>query len=153
MRIRDSAMRSSVTDCSPIGRPKAMRVFTRLPIFSSARSATPLIRRAGLITPWPLPQQQVLRRDAHVLEIDFHVAVGRIIETKYRQVPQDGDPGGVARHENHRLLAVLRRARVGLAHEYEQPAARTAPAGGPPHAPVGEVRGASGEDGTLSCGV
>jgi hypothetical protein len=63
----------------------------------------------------PLPEQQVLRRHAHVLEHDFHVTVGRIIEAKYRQAPQDGDTCGVARHENHRLLLVRRRARVGLA--------------------------------------
>src|SRR6267378_5861372 len=100
----------------------------------------------------PLPQQQVLRRHAHVLEFDFHVAVGRIIETKYRQIPQDGDTWGVARHQNHRLLAVPRRARVGLSHEYEQPAARAARAGGPPLAPVDEVAGALTDDGALDVG-
>ena len=44
IRIRDSAMRSSVTDCSAIGFPNATRVFVRTHIFSSARSACPIRR-------------------------------------------------------------------------------------------------------------
>ena len=62
------------------------------------------------------------------------------------------DPRGVARHQDHRLLAVSGRRRVGLAHEDEEPAARTAGARGPPLAPVEDVGVAVAEDGTLDVG-
>ena len=59
IRMRASAMRSSVTVCSAIGFPKATRFDVRRHIFSSARSATPMSRmqwwmRPGPSRPWAI---------------------------------------------------------------------------------------------------
>ena len=44
MSVRASAMRCSHTDCSLTFLPKATRLCRRLTIFSSAASATPMVR-------------------------------------------------------------------------------------------------------------
>jgi len=59
-------------------------------------------------------------------ELDVHVAVGRVVVAEEVQGAQDSHPGRLARNEDHRLLRVLRRARIGLAHHDEELAARIA---------------------------
>ncbi len=51
--MRASAMRSRVTPCSAIVRPKATRCVARLHIFSSARSAWPMRRMQWWMRPGP----------------------------------------------------------------------------------------------------
>src|SRR5207244_6268060 len=61
------------------------------------------------LEPAPLAEQDVRRRHPHVLHLDFHVAVRRIVIAEDRQVAQDLDALGPGRHQDHRLLAVTRR--------------------------------------------
>ncbi|MNQ79447.1 hypothetical protein D3C85_943930 [compost metagenome] len=64
------------------------------------------------------------------------MAVGRVVVAEHRQRTHDLHAGGVGRHQDHRVLLVARRVRVGQAHEDEDLAARVAGAGGPPLAAV-----------------
>ena len=61
-------------------------------------------------------------------------------------------PGRLHRHEDHRLLLVLRRGGVGLAHEDRDLAARIHGAGGPPFAAVDDVSVAVAADVGLDVG-
>ena len=87
----------------------------------------------------PLAQQDVLDRHAHVLELDLGVAVRRVVIAEHGQRPQDLHARRVARHQDHRLLLVARRVRIGLAHQDEDLAARVHRARGPPFAAVDDV--------------
>ena len=97
IKMRDSAMRSSVTPCSAIGLPNATR--------ASARATHKLERALGQTdqphavmdapgTEAPLrdleaaalAEQDVLRRHAHVLEVDLAVAVRRVVVAEHRQL-------------------------------------------------------------------
>ncbi len=71
----------------------------------------------------------------------------RVVVAEDRQRAQHGDARRIARHEDHRLLAVARRVRgVGPAHHDEQRAARVGRAGCPPLAAVDHVVGAVAHD-------
>jgi hypothetical protein len=74
-----------------------------------------------------------------VLELDLGVAVRSVVITEHAEHAHDVDARRLARHEDHRLLQVARRLRVGLAHEDEDLAARVARTGRPPLAPVDDV--------------
>ncbi len=84
-------------------------------------------------------EQDVGRRHAHVGELHFGMAVGRVVVAEHRQVAQHLDAGRVHRHQDHRLLRMLGRFGVGLAHEDHDLAARVVGAGGPPLAAVDHV--------------
>ena len=98
----------------------------------------------------PLAQQNILHRHARVDEIDLRVAVRRMIVAEHGQLPQPLHSRGAHGHENHRLLAVVRGARIGLAHEDQDLAARVARAGSPPLAAVDHVVIAVAHDGGLN---
>ena len=84
-------------------------------------------------------EQDAARRHAHVVEADFHVTVRRVVVAEHRQRPQHLDAGRIGRHQDHRLLRVARRLRVGLAHEDVDLAARIAGTADPPLAAVDDV--------------
>src|SRR5438445_42340 len=67
------------------------------------------------------------------------MAVRSVIETEHGQHALDGDAGGTHWHEDHGLLPVRWRRRIGLAHEYTDLAARIAGARSPPLAPVQNI--------------
>ena len=67
------------------------------------------------------------------------MAVRRVVVAEHRQHALDLDPGGVERNEDLRLLLVPRAARVGLAHDDGDLAARIADARRPPFAAVDHV--------------
>ena len=130
--------------------PNATRDCSRRAIASSASSAAPIVRmqwwmRPGpsrpcaISKPAPFAEQQVGRRHAHVLELDLHMAVRRVVIAVDGQAPLDGDARRVHRHQDHRLLAVLGVARVGLAHQDRDLAARIARARRPPFAAVDDI--------------
>ena len=83
-----------------------------------------------------LAEQHVVVRHPHVVEQHLGVAMGGVVVTEHRQRAQHLDPGGIHRHQDHRVLLVARRLRVGQAHEDHHLAARVAGAGGPPLAAV-----------------
>ena len=150
IRQRASAMRSRVTPCSATVRPKAMRVIARWHISSQrtlgqADQAHAVVDAAraqaalGDLEAAALAEQDVGRRHAHVLEVDLHVAVRRVVVAEHAERAQDLDARRVDRHQDHRLLRVARRLRVGLAHEDHDLAARVAGARGPPLASVDDV--------------
>jgi hypothetical protein len=88
-----------------------------------------------------LPGDQVLRRNAHVDEVDFGVAL-LILVAEHGQTAQDADAGRVERHEDLTLLAVTRgigSRPPGLAHHYQDPAMRVQRPRAPPLAPVQDV--------------
>ena len=62
-----------------------------------------------------------------------------MIIAKHREHPLDGDALGVHRHQDLRLLLVLRRLRIGLAHQDRDLAAGIADARRPPFAAVDDV--------------
>ena len=57
-----------------------------------------------------LAEQHVRRRHAHVVELDLHVPVRRVVIAEHRQVPLDRDARRIERHQDHRLLLVASRA-------------------------------------------
>ena len=81
----------------------------------------------------PFAEEHIGCRHAHVLQLDLHVAVRRVVVAEHRQVAQDLDALRLGGHQNHRLLAVPRRV-VGicLAHHDVDLAARIAGAARPP---------------------
>ncbi len=97
-------------------------------------------------------QQQIFRRHTYVYEIDFCVPVRRVIVAEHRQGAQDFDAGGFHGHQNHGLLAVAARLRIGLAHENQDFAARIAGARGPPFAAVDHIAVAVAHDRGLDVG-
>ena len=69
------------------------------------------------LEPPALAEQQVARGDTHVLQQHLGVTVRRIVEAEHRQQLFDGDAGRVERHQDLRLLLMLRRIEIGLAHQ------------------------------------
>mmetsp|Transcript_8030 Transcript_8030/g.15497 ORF Transcript_8030/g.15497 Transcript_8030/m.15497 type:complete len:498 (+) Transcript_8030:657-2150(+) len=84
-------------------------------------------------------EQDVGGRYAHILQLDLHVAVGRVVVAEHRQRADDGDAGRVGRHDDHGLLLVAARLGVGLAHHDVDGAARVAGTAAPPLAAVDDV--------------
>ena len=80
------------------------------------------------------------------------MAVRRVVVAEHRQHPLDDDAGGVHRHQDLRLLLVARVARVGLAHQDRDLAARIAGAGREPLAAVDLVVVAVALDAGLDVG-
>ena len=114
--IRDSAIHCCTTPWRASGLPNATRSTERRHIRSSARSAMPIARMQWWMRPGPsrawaiakpgaLLAQQVGHRDAHVGERDLRVPV-LVVVAEHRHVAHDLDPGGVDRHQHHRLLVV-----------------------------------------------
>ena len=102
--------------------------------------------------PAPFAEQHVRMRHRDLVERDFHMAVRRIVIPEYRQVTDDLHPVGVERHENHRLLLVLFRSRIGLAHDDGDRAARIAGSARPPFAAVDDIAIALGRDAAQDVG-
>ena len=75
----------------------------------------------------------------HVVEVNFHVAVGRVVVAEHRQMARHVYSGCVHGHQNHGLLLVGRGLWVRFTHEYENFAARIARARCPPLAGVDDV--------------
>jgi hypothetical protein len=96
-------------------------------------------RPCAISKPRPFAEQHVGGRDAHILELDLHMAVRRIVIAVDGERALDRDAGRVERDQHHRLLLVLSRARVGLAHHDRDLAARIACAARPPFPPVQHV--------------
>ena len=65
----------------------------------------------------------------HVVQLDVHVAVGRVVLAKHGHGPQDVEAGGVHGYQDLRLLLIARRVRAGLDHADHDLAARVASAG------------------------
>ena len=59
-------------------------------------------------------RDQVVRGNAHVVEGDVAVAVGRVVVAEHREHPGDLHARRVHRHQHHRLALVRRRVGVGL---------------------------------------
>ena len=104
----------------PASLPNAERAVERATIRASARSPAPRARITWWMRPGPeaglrggeaaaLLAEDVRDRHPHVVEDDLAVAV-LVLVTEDRQRPDDLDAGGVGRHDDHRLLAVGRRA-------------------------------------------
>eukprot|EP01083_Nonionella_stella_P165517 550843_1 len=83
--------------------------------------------------------ENVGRRNSHIFEINFPMAVRRIIVSKYVQVPEHSHPGCVHRYQNNALLFVSRDRRVRLAHKQNELAARIVCPGSPPLSSVDDV--------------
>ena len=75
-----------------------------------------------------------------------------MVIAEHRQMPHDRDARSVARHQDHRLLLMLGRVRIGLAHEDHDLAARVAGAGSPPFTAVDDVFVAVAVDRALDVG-
>ena len=58
----------------------------------------------GNLEPPSLSEKDIARRDANIFEQNLPVAVGGIVETKDRKMPDDSHSRCIARHENHALL-------------------------------------------------
>jgi hypothetical protein len=102
--------------------------------------------RLGDLEAAALTQQDGRLRHAHVVVDDLGVAVRSIVVAEHVQHLDDLDALGVARHHDHRLLAVGRRIGVALAHQDDDLAARIAHARRPPLAAVDDVAVAVGLD-------
>ena len=102
--------------------------------------------------PAAFAEQHVARRHADVLEVDFHVAVRRVVVAEHAQRPHHVDARRVGRHQDHRLLRMARRFGIGLAHHDVDPAARIARARDPPLAAVDHVIVAVAQDRRLDVG-
>ena len=148
--IRESAIHSRITPWRASAWPKATRAWVRSHMSSSARSASPTRPHAVVDAPGAeaslrdleaaaLAQQQVLRRHAHVREVDLEMAVRRVVVAVDGQRPHQRDARRPTRHQDHGLLLVARGIGVGLAHEDEDRATRITRAGGPPLAAVQHV--------------
>ena len=90
--------------------------WSRRTISASASSAAPMVRmqwwmRPGprrpcaISNPRPSPSSRLVGGHAHVLELDLHVAVRRVVIAVDGQRALDRDAGRVHRHQDHRLLA------------------------------------------------
>lgn len=101
-------------------------------VVDAARAEAPL----GDLETAALAEDDVLVGHPHVLEQHFGMAMRRVVVAEHRQRTEDLHPGGVDRYQDHRVLLVARRVRVGQAHEDQDLAARIAGAGSPPLAPV-----------------
>ena len=87
----------------------------------------------------PFAQQHIRRRHAHVFKEHFAVAVRRVVVTEDWHHSDNSHARRIHRHKNHRLLFMLRRGRVGLAHKDSDLTTRVARARCPPLAPVEDV--------------
>src|SRR5207248_2781564 len=87
----------------------------------------------------PFAEEDVFDRYPHILELDLGVAVRRVVVAEHRKRTNDGDPRGVARYQDHRLLLVAGCVRVGLAHQNEYLAARIHRPRGPPFPRVDNI--------------
>ena len=143
-------MSARIVPCSASVLPNATRLLTRAHIASSARSAAPIEPHAVMDASGAEPalrdlesaafaEQHVSGRHANVLEQDLRVPVRRVVEAEHRQHALDAHAGRVHRHEDHRLLLMLRRVGVAATHEDRDAAARVAGAGDPPLAAVDDV--------------
>jgi len=85
-------------------------------------------------------EQDVRDRDAHVVEVDLAMAVGRVVVAEHGERSDHRDPGGVAWDQHHGLLTVtVGVRRVGLPHEDEDLAAWVQRARRPPFPPADDV--------------
>src|SRR5262249_21496383 len=84
-------------------------------------------------------QQHVGGRHANVGVTNFRMAMGRVVVAKDRQQALNFNARRVRGHEDHRLLGMPRRGRIGLTHEDRDLAAWIAGARGPPLTPVDDV--------------
>ena len=101
--------------------------------------------RPGPRRPWaiskprPSPSRMSRLRHPHVVVDHLGMAVRGVVIAEHVQHLDDLDALGVARHDDHRLLAVGRRVGIALAHQDDDLAARIAHARRPPLAAVDDV--------------
>ena len=136
MRMRDSAMRSSVTDCSAMALTEG-HAHLDTPTHPLERALGDTDEAHGVmyapgtqaalrnLEAAPFAEQHIGGRHAHVLEVDLHVPVRRIVEAEHRS----GAAGSLmpAASRGTRIIDCCRcrgARRIGLAHEDEQAAAR-----------------------------
>ena len=151
MSIRARATRCSQIDCArmsflPNATRDCSRLHHRLQRFLGRADRAHAMVDAARPEPAlrdleaaPFAEQQVRRRHAHVLQHDLHMAVRRVVIAVDGERAQDVEAGRVERHQDHRLLAVLVGALVGLAHQDRDLAARIAGARRPPFAAVDHI--------------
>ena len=90
-------------------------------------------RACAIAKPVALAADEVRRGHAHVVERDLGVpAVVAVVVAEHGQRAHDPHARGVARHEDHRLLAVALGVGVGLAHHDEDRGIRVHRARRPP---------------------
>ena len=151
MRTRDSAIQSRTTPCSamrpaegdPLGRAAAHGLDGDLGQADRAHAVVdPAGAEAGLGDgeARALLADEVARRHPDVGEAQLGVtAVVVVVVAEDLHAAHDLDTRGVARHEDHRLLAVPVGVGVGLAHDDEDLALGVHRAGDPPLAAVDDV--------------
>ena len=148
--IREVAISARMVPCSAKGFPKGYAGFyppahcfqgsfrdadTSHAVMNSAWPQTSL----GNLESPAFSKQHVSCRDTHVFKEYFSVAVRSMIVTEYAQHAYDLDPRRVHGNEDHRLLLVVWRRRVALAHQDRDLASRVAGPGRPPLSPVDNV--------------
>ncbi len=99
-----------------------------------------------------LTEQQIGDGNADILQQHLGVAVRRIVEAEHRQHLLDRDALGVERNQDLRLLLMLGRLEIGLAHQDRDLAAGIADAGRPPFAAVDHIMIAVTHDAGLDVG-
>ena len=114
----------------------------------ASRSQTTL----GDLEALALAVDQMAERHPRVLEGDFGMTIGGVVETEQLQRPNDAHAGGIPRHDHHRVARVRLGLGIGLAHDNEEFAARIHGAGGPPFAPADAVVIAVAEDAAADVG-
>ena len=137
-RVRGDRLAESDTAGKPTDHP-LQRFFGHADgahaVVDAARPKAPLRD----LEPAAFAQQHVRGGDADVVELDFHVPVGRIVIAEHRQVADDFDAGAIEFHQHHRLLGVLLGFEIGLAHHDRDLAARITCARRPPLGAVEDI--------------
>ncbi len=72
----------------------------------------------------PFAKNDVFSGHAHIFELNFRMAMGRVVITEHRQITFDLHAGVMWFHQNLRLLGVAAALGAGLAHHDEHLAAR-----------------------------
>ena len=104
-------------------------------VLKTARTKTPL-RNLKTAT---LALDHVADRHPHVLKQEFRLTAGRVQAVEGAQCSDQLHAGGIARHENGRVLAMPVVFRIGLAHHQHDFAAWSDRTGGPPLAAIEHV--------------
>ena len=77
-------------------------------------------------------KQHVRRRNAHIFQFDFHMAMRRVIISEHRQMAQNVHARRIKFHQDHGLLRMALGFEIGLAHDNRDFTARVACTRRPP---------------------